>query len=97
MCSDLTPKVGQSPQAYLPVAAAGPNDAIAERSHSFQSYRPLRALGSVCCSGASSLLLDCAPPSPLSVAPALPAPLCSAICSHHIGIITWGREGLAFL
>lgn len=31
-----------------------------------------------------------------SVAPALPAPLCSAICSHHIGIITWGREGLAF-
>lgn len=95
MCSDLI----SSPQACLP-ACLGPwqgrNDSSEGSSHSFRSAACCRQVRSASQEpGLCSLTVFHLHPPP-SVAPVLPAPLCSAICSHHIGIITWDREGLAF-
>lgn len=73
----------------------GHNDSTEGSSHSFRSAaccRPWVRSASQEPGLCSLTVLHLHPPS---VAPVLPAPLCSAICSHPIGIITWGREGLA--
>lgn len=106
MCGDLTPKVGQSPQAYLPGAMADTMTPLKRHRHTVSPCGWLSAgfKSATCCRPwgqsfsqeprlCSLTLLHLHTPG---VAPVLPAPLCSAICSHHIGIITWGREGLAF-
>lgn len=101
----VTPVAGQSPQAYLylPEATAGHSDSLEGSSESpwlvahsrLQEGLLLQTLGPPACFPGASAPRLFSTSTPWCGPSASCSSLLCHLLPHHIGIITWGREGLA--